>query len=113
MLTGFQESRRPIRHRSTHIHEHLRVPGPGIVVPVRPVGPALGISCHQPSLCHHATTGHQAISSSKRPEIEIQLVAVEVIAENEEELKNTFDAEERRILQQDIDICQSILHENQ
>ena len=51
VLTGFQQSRRPIGYRTTHIHKNPGFPDPCLFVPVEPIGPSV-FGIHQPSLCH-------------------------------------------------------------
>ena len=51
VLTGFQESRRPIRHRTTHIHKNPGFPDQCLFVPVKPIGPSVA-GVHQPPFSH-------------------------------------------------------------
>ena len=51
VLTGLQKRRRTIRHRSPHIHKHLWIAQPGLLITVKAICPTL-VTVQQPPLTH-------------------------------------------------------------
>ena len=54
VLTGLQQSRRTISHRTTHVNENSWVLCPCFLIPLKPIGPSV-LRISQPTVCHRTS----------------------------------------------------------